>query len=251
MWNLTHIRWLLLNGNDTPLRKSISWSSRYKSALKSQKHGQRLLKVFLQANKKSKHNAIFGYQASGIFFFKSFDDLLFNTILALGFNGLHRIGELVEPDCIGLRDDRKLIKRWTVTIEGVNKYARYMLPYIKTDVSFPGASVIIPSRPESYACALKCLILFLIMWDKAFSPHLLLLFCANGYTPTRTCFTKRLIQVFEKERSGRSVRAGGATAYAKSGVCMGVIQRMCLRQSDTFESYVQGHPLLDLLAAQQ
>ncbi|KAH9809337.1 hypothetical protein DFH28DRAFT_864606, partial [Melampsora americana] len=37
----------------------------------------------------------------------SFDDLLFNTIIAVGFAGLHRLGELVTPDIISLRNSRK------------------------------------------------------------------------------------------------------------------------------------------------
>lgn len=55
-------------------------------------------------------------EVAAAFFSKTYDDLLFNAIIAMGFNGLHRLGELVEPDRLALRDDRKLIKRWSFTI---------------------------------------------------------------------------------------------------------------------------------------
>lgn len=45
------------------------------------------------------------------FFKVSFDDLLFNTIMGMGFNGLHRLGELVEPDNENLRDDYGMPQR--------------------------------------------------------------------------------------------------------------------------------------------
>ena len=62
---------------------------------------------------------------------------------------------------------------------------------------------------------------------------------------------KRLKTLFGEERSGHSLRAGGATAYAQSGVRMETIQRMGRWKSDAFETYFQGHPLLNLIAAQQ
>lgn len=185
------------------------------------------------------------------FFKVSFDDLLFNTIMGIGFNGLHRLGELVEPDNENLRDDRRLIKRWSLEISEKEEYASYSLPCSKTDSGFSGTTVIIPSRPNSPNCPLQTLMRYVVIRDSAFPVNPFLLLRSNGYIPTRNWFMKRLRQVFGNHRSGHSLRAGGATAYAQAGVRMETIQRMGRWKSDAFETYIHGHPLLNHLAAQQ
>lgn len=176
---------------------------------------------------------------------------MFNTILALGFNSLRRPGELVEPDRQDLKDDRKPIKCWTLKIIGDEEYELYSLPCSKTDTEFSGTTVIIPARTGSVACPLPTLMRYVVIRDSAFptNPSLLLRF--NGYIPTRNWFMKRLHKVFGKKISGPSPRAGGATAFAQSGVRMEVTQRMNRWKSDAFESYIHAHPLLNLLASQQ
>lgn len=185
------------------------------------------------------------------FFSNSFDDLLFNTILAMGFNGLHRLGELVEADASSLRDDRKIIKRWSFTIVGKESYAQYTLPFSKTDSCFGGTPVVILPRPSSRTCPLQTIMKYVVTRDLAFIPNPFLLLRANGHVPTRSWFMKRLKLVFGEERSGHSLRAGGATEYARSGVQLEVIQRLGRWRSNAFETYIQGHPLLNLIAAQQ
>lgn len=185
------------------------------------------------------------------FFKDSFDDLLFNTILAMGFYGLHRLGELVETDREELKDDRRLIKRWSFNVLGKEEYASYDLPCSKTDTSFTGTPVIIPARPERQNCPLQTLMRYVVIRDTVFITNPFLLLRSNGYIPSRSWFMKRLHQVFGDERSGHSLRSGGATAYAQAGVRLEVIQRMGLWKSDAFETYIHGHPLLNLLAAQQ
>lgn len=185
------------------------------------------------------------------FFKNTYDDLLFNAIVAMGFNGLHRLGELVEPDRAELRDDRRLIKRWSFTILGNKEYASYALPCSKTDYDFSGTPVIIHHRPGSPTCPVQTLMRYVVVRDSAFIVNPFLLVRSNGYIPTRSWFMKRLQLVFGNERSGHSMRAGGATAYAQAGIRMETIQRMGRWKSDAFESYIRGHPLLNLLAAQQ
>lgn len=92
---------------------------------------------------------------------------------------------------------------------------------------------------------------YVVIRDTAFITNPFLLLRSNGYIPSRSWFMKRLHQVFGNERSGHSLRSGGATAYAQGGVRSEVIQRMGRWKSDTFETYIHGHPLLNLLAAQQ
>lgn len=160
------------------------------------------------------------------FFCKTYDDLLFNAIIAMGFNGLHRLGELVESDTLSLRDDRKLIKRWSFTVIGNESYAQYTLPFSKTDSYFGGTLVIIPPRPTAKTCPLQLLMKYVVVRDSAFVVNPFLLIRSNGYMPSRSWFMKRLKEVFGDERSGHSLRAGGTTAYAQSGVRMEVVQRM-------------------------
>lgn len=57
------------------------------------------------------------------FFKNTFNDLLFNTILSMGFYGLHRLGELVEKDREELKDDQGLIKQWSLRILGNEEFA--------------------------------------------------------------------------------------------------------------------------------
>lgn len=92
---------------------------------------------------------------------------------------------------------------------------------------------------------------YVVIRDSAFPVNPFLLLRSNGYIPTRSWFMKRLRQVFGTHRSGHSLRAGGATAYAQAGVRMETIQRMGRWKSDAFKSYIHGHPLLNHLAAQQ
>lgn len=185
------------------------------------------------------------------FFKNTFDDLLFNTILTIGFYGLHRLGELVESDREELKDDRRLIKRWSLKILGVEEFASYSLPCSKTDTAFAGTLVIIPAKPKQKVCPLQTLMRYVVIRDTAFPVNPFLLVRANGFIPSRNWFMKRLYQVFGCERSGHSLRSGGATAYAQAGVRMEVIQQMGRWKSDAFETYIPGHLLLNLLAAQQ
>lgn len=208
-------------------------------------------KSFSRPTKRANHMLPSDLQIAAKFFDCSFDNLLFNTILAIGFQGLHRLGELVEPDVQCLKDDRKLMKRWTLKIIGKAEYASYSLPCSKTDTELCGTTVIIPAKPDSTICPLQTLMQYVVIRDSAFPTNPFLLIRSNGYIPTRNWFMKRLHQVFGTERSGHSLRAGGATAYAQAGVRMEVIQRMGRWKSDAFETYIHNHPLLNLLASQK
>lgn len=208
-------------------------------------------KSFSKSVKRAEAMELADLDIAAEFFRLSFDDLLFNTILGLAFNGLHRIGELVEPDKLALKDDRKLIKRWSLKINEKEKYFSYDLPCSKTDTHFSGIPVIIMERAGNQNCPYQMMLKYASIRDGAFPTNPFLLLRSNGYIPSRTWFIKRLQQVFGDTRSGHSLRAGGATAYARSGVRLEIIQRMGRWKSDAFESYIHGHPLLNLLAAQQ
>lgn len=180
-------------------------------------------------------------------FNKSFDDLLFNTIVAMGFNGLHRLGELVEPDRIQLRDDRRVIKQWSFEVGKDDSYISYALPYSKTDSAFNGIPVVIPSRPSSLVCPVKTIMRYMEIRDEAFPTNHFLLVQSNGYLPSRGWFMKRLRYVFGNKRSGHSLRAGGATSYAEAGVRTEIIQWLGRWKSDAFETYIHNRPILSMI----
>lgn len=126
------------------------------------------------------------------FFCLSFNDLLFNTILGIGFQGLHRIGELVESDAAALKDDRKLVKRWSLSFNMEDSYATYTLPHSKTDSIFSGTPVVIPGNGRKHICAFQTLLRYTGIRDEAFPTNPFLLLRANGSIPTRSWFTNWL-----------------------------------------------------------
>lgn len=226
-----------------PEIKTIRMSSKLKNTVKG------CQKTLATPTKRAEALTMLDIKIASDFFCESFDDLVFNSILALGFNGLHRLGELVEPDRLHLRDDRKVIKRWSLKIEEDESFFQYTLPYSKTDSHSDGTTVVIPARPASSICPVKTFLKYLVIRDEAFSTNPFLMVRSNGQLPCRGWFMKRLQQVFGNTRSGHSLRAGGATAYAQSGVRMETIQRMGRWKSDAFETYVHNHPLLNTMSA--
>lgn len=56
--------------------------------------------------------------------------------------------ELVKSNLSKLKDDRKLMKRWSLSFHLKEGYASYSLPHSKTDSGFSGSPVVIPARKE-------------------------------------------------------------------------------------------------------
>lgn len=73
------------------------------------------------------------------------DKKLFLAILAVGFHGLHRLGELTSQDSQRATDDRKSILRNTLSFSRCGKYAKYILPYHKGGPYFLGSEVLLAS----------------------------------------------------------------------------------------------------------
>jgi hypothetical protein len=67
---------------------------------------------------------------------------------------------------------------------------------------------------------------------------------SNGTVPTRSFFIRRLRSLFDASISGHSMRAGGATSLAESGVAPNVIQAIGRWQSDSWQIYVRKNPVL-------
>jgi hypothetical protein len=66
----------------------------------------------------------------------------------------------------------------------------------------------------------------------------------DGSIPTRAWFLHRLCHFFPGNIAGQSLCAGGATALAKAGVPLHIIQAISAWSSDAFQIYIHCYPAL-------
>lgn len=78
------------------------------------------------------------------------------------------------------------------------------------------------------------------------APHLFL--TQQGRPPTRSWFLKRFHLFFGNNKSGHSMRSGGASAMAQAGLPLDHIQDAGRWSSEAFKTYVRDHPILRLRA---
>lgn len=170
------------------------------------------------------------------------DDHLFFAILLTGFFGLMRLGELVSPDKLDLRDPRKIIARDSVDLAR-DSYS-FFLPGHKADRFFDGNRVII-QRNSTADDPLAPFARYVHSRDQLFPYHQALWVRADGSVPTRGWFMLRFRRHFtDPNTSGHSLRAGGATALAEAGIPAHIIQAIGRWASDTFQIYIRHHPVL-------
>jgi hypothetical protein len=169
------------------------------------------------------------------------DDHLFAALLTVGFHGLFRLGELVWPDSVLLRDHRKVIHRSSV--KQLPCGFSLFLPGHKADRFFEGSTVILQqlSAPDDPFVAMQR---YISIRDLSFPFNYELWLRPNGHIPTRSWFIARLRQHFPSEVAGHSLRSGGATALAESGVPHHIIQAIGRWSSEAFKIYIRKHPVL-------
>ncbi|OSD08152.1 hypothetical protein PYCCODRAFT_1343896, partial [Trametes coccinea BRFM310] len=144
----------------------------------------------------------------------SYDNLLFRAILVCGFFGLHRLGELVQPDRVDLRDWRKTIRRSSVTLFADN--FSYILPTHKADPNHHGHHVLVSSdHPDINPVHIFAQ--YLRARDQQFRFQPALWLTSGGNVPSRSWFISRLRHVLPSSFAGHSLRAGGATYFAARG----------------------------------
>lgn len=177
---------------------------------------------------------------------KSFDDVLFLALLLVGFHALHRLGELTVPNNARARDDRKVIKRTSLFVSDCGKFLRYTLPYSKSDQFFLGSTVLLSRCQIHGACPVDALLRYLAMRDLYFISSPFLFLTSRGSPPTRAWFLSRFRRFFAKEKSGHSMRSGGASALARAGFPLDYIQDVGGWSSEAFKTYVRDHPILRL-----
>lgn len=119
---------------------------------------------------------------------RSFDEVLFLSILSLGFASLHRLGELVIPDNSDLFDSRKIILRSSFAFLIFPKFAKYTLPYHKGDSNFLGSPCVVQMFKNSTACPIRRLKSYLHLRDFYFKNTPVLFIRSNGLLPSRSWF---------------------------------------------------------------
>jgi hypothetical protein len=170
----------------------------------------------------------------------SYDDCLFLTLLFVGFFALLRLGEMVTPDSVQLRNSRKYSLRSSV--EWLPEGFSFWLQCHKTDVLFEGNKVIVPDRTDDLNPR-PIIQSYMSQRDQRFLLHPFLWVKSNGQVPSRRWFIKRLRRLFpDPSFAGQSLRSGGATSMAEDGVPPHLIQAAGRWSSDAFHMYIRKHP---------
>ncbi|THH17333.1 hypothetical protein EW146_g3442 [Bondarzewia mesenterica] len=170
----------------------------------------------------------------------SHDDKLFHALLHCGFFALHRLGELVMPDRVALRDWRRVIKRSTVM--AYTSGFGYHLPYHKGDQFFEGSTVIILSQDE--ANPLPIFNAYLSSRDSLFHLHPALWLTSTGAPPTRAWFLRCLRAIFPMDIAGHSLCSGGVTHFAAASWPDEHIQALGHWTSQAFKIYIRKNPII-------
>jgi len=169
------------------------------------------------------------------------DDLLFLTQLLSGFYGLLRLGELVFPDKLALRNYRKISLRHSVR-SNVDQFS-FFLPSHKGDRTFEGNTIII-QKLDMLSDPHKPFLAYLTSRDNLFPLNPELWLTSRGTVPTRHWFMSRLRSYLPTQFGGHSMRAGGATSLAETGATVSTIQAIGRWNSDSFQIYIRKNPVI-------
>jgi hypothetical protein len=171
----------------------------------------------------------------------SHDNFLFLAQLLTGFHGLLRLGELVFPDKIILRNYRKISLRHTVLL--CHDQFSFFLPSHKSDRTFEGNKIIIQKLPAT-SDPYNHFVTYLTSRDTLFPLNPELWLTSHGTVPTRHWFMAKLRSFLPPTFSGHSMRAGGATSLAETGADLSTIQAVGRWNSDAFQAYIRKNPVV-------
>lgn len=172
----------------------------------------------------------------------SYDDVLFQALLLVGFHALLRLGDLCDPTNRSLQNPSKRATRSSLHFSP--QYFTYTLPAHKSDKFFEGNIILVRQLWESIP-VLAIFHKYIQLRDgrHPFSSPLWL--THEGHVPTRAFFLPRLQAFnFGSSISGQSMRAGGATALATLQVPPHIIQSLGRWSSEAWKIYIRRHPLL-------
>lgn len=167
---------------------------------------------------------------------KSFDKLLFITILACMFFGCHRAGELIPRRSTSMLDLRKIIKRASL----ISHHAKYALPYHKGDRFYRGSEVLLSH--QDIVDPVRLLRKYCGKRDKIHGAHPYLFLREDGSLPSRSWFESIFFKLLNRDYGGHSVRAGSATFYASLGVSETIIMAIGRWSSEAWKIYIRDHP---------
>lgn len=168
----------------------------------------------------------------------SYDDLLWAAMLIVGFFTCGRAIDIATSDDPTARDPRKLAKRDTVVMSA-NGFA-VTLPYHKGDRFYNGFRMWF-ARADAGGL-LDVVRLYLKVRDRLFGSSGFLFIKQDGSSPLRRWFVERLHWRCGREFSGHSLRAGGATWYAKRGLSEPDIKRLGRWSSEEWIRYIRMQP---------
>ncbi|KAJ8597537.1 hypothetical protein M405DRAFT_693513, partial [Rhizopogon salebrosus TDB-379] len=152
-----------------------------------------------------------------------YDDHLFAALLVTGFKTLQWLGELVWLDTWQHQSYHMVTMRHTVSVSASG--ACYLLPHQKNHSLGSGHEVVLIGEPLGRPDPLKCFAEYLGLHDALFPWRAELWLTEAGTIPMRTWFMRRLRKFFpDVSISGHSMRAGGATVLAVSGVAPDLIR---------------------------
>ncbi|CAA7266998.1 unnamed protein product [Cyclocybe aegerita] len=171
---------------------------------------------------------------------KSYDNLLFITILSCCFYACHRSGELVQKNDSRLFDLRKIICRSSLIF--VDGRAQYRLPYHKADRFYRGSDILHSS--QDVADPVSLLKEYVILRNSIHGTNVALFLKEDGSHPTCSWFDAKFFAVLDRTFGGHSPRAGGATFYASLGVSEDVIQAIGRWSSAAWKIYVRENPTI-------
>lgn len=170
------------------------------------------------------------------------DDLLFDSQINTGFSGLLRLGEMVSPDKLALRDWKKVTMRHT--LEWLPMAYSFWLPRHKGDMVFEGNRIVcrrITGAPDPLPIMRR----YIENRDRLFPLHPQLWLRGNGTVPLRSWWIARLRTFFKDSKiAGQSMRAGGATALAEAGAVPDLIMGSGRWGSQAWTRYVRKNPVL-------
>lgn len=169
------------------------------------------------------------------------DELLFIALLLTGFYGLLCLGELCQPDSIHLWDDCKTTKYLSTRIFH-NRY-KFLLPAHKTDAFFEGNKIVILKSAHQLDLH-KWFTIYLQSRSKKFPLRRELWLTSAGKQPTQSFFISCLKRLFPSSIAGQSMRAGGVTFLAETGVAPHLIQVSGRWSSKTFQQYIRKNLIL-------
>jgi len=172
----------------------------------------------------------------------NFDNVLFISMLLIGFNALLHIREITFPDSPAWRSSLKLTMWHTCQV--TPQYFSFHLPCHKGNRFFDGNTVLIEHKKDSTSSAYPFFISYLCTCNSHFPSHPELWLTSIGKVPTYSWFVSWLKNSLGHDVGSHLVRSGGATALVLVGVSDNLIQLMVHWSSEAFHVYIHLHPVL-------